>query len=124
MDKEAVVKNTIHLFKKFLRDKGKWEAYKALSYPLNGWGEWENKPLLFKEIIEQCEPVELIQNSKYFCQWPSGQYDMWRVLSQNWAIICFENNLFYDLQEAILFTKYYISATPTLVKAINRIKID
>lgn len=124
MDKEVVVKNTIHLFKKFMRDKGKWEAYKTLSCPLNGWGKWENKPLLFKEIIEQCEPVELIQNSAYFCQWPNGQYDMWRILSKDWAIICFENNLFYDLQEAILFTKYYISATPTLVKAINRIKID
>jgi hypothetical protein len=124
MEKETVVKNTIYLFKKFLRDKGKWEAYKALSNPLNGWGEWENKPLLFKELIEQCEPVELIQGSKYFCIWPNGQYDMWRILSQDWAIICFENNLFYDLQEALLFTKYYISPSLPLAKAINRIKID
>ena len=111
------------MFKKFLRDKGKWEAYKTLSNPLKGWGKWE-KPLLFKKIIEECEPVKLIQSSEYFCQWPSGQFDMWRSLSQDWAIICFENNLFYDLQEAILFTKYYISATPTLIEAINENKID
>lgn len=123
MDKEAVVKNTIHLFKKFLRDKGKWEAYKTLCEPLNGYGEWSHG-ILFTELVSKCEPVELIQSSSYFCQWPSGQFDMWRKLSQEWAIICFENNLFYDLHKATVFTKYYISATPTLVKAINRIKID
>ena len=65
MEKETVVKNTIHAFKKFLRDNGKWEEYKRLSYPLNGndrFGKWL-EPISFKQLVTLCEPVELMQSS-------------------------------------------------------------
>lgn len=113
MEKETVVKNTIHAFKKFLRDNGKWEEYKRLSYPLNGngrSGKWL-EPISFKQLVTLCEPVELIQSSTYFCSWTRGTANIWYPLSIEWAKYCLDNGLYYDFGKAFRYVNTYISSS-------------
>jgi hypothetical protein len=112
MEKEIVAKNTVHAFKKFLRDKKQWERYKRSSVPLNGYdrfGEWL-KPISFKELVTQCEPVELIQSSRFFCTWSGGSSIIWHPLSKEWARYCLKNGLYYDIDKALEYVRSFISA--------------
>ena len=106
--KQEIAKKTIYLFKKFARKKGFWEEYKKLSYPLNV-GRITFIDLVSRVILE---PIELIQSSTYFCNWPSYYTKngiKWRDLSYEWAKICVENELWYDKLEAKSYSKAFIS---------------
>lgn len=106
--KQEIAKKTIYFFKKFAREKGFWEEYKELSYPLN------NKGITFVNLVskEIQEPIQLIQSSTYFCNWLSNVTKkgiMWRNLSYEWAKICAENELWYDKFEAKSYSIAFIS---------------
>ena len=100
MEREEVIKKTLYEFKKFAREGGFWERYKTLSNPL--------KRKTFLEILDDNEPVELIQSSNCFCTWPFGETGIWRTRSMEWAKICLDNNLFFDEQYAKRYVKAFI----------------
>lgn len=106
--KQEIAKKAIYLFKKFARKKGFWEEYKKLSRPLN------NERITFIDLVSRVimEPIELIQSSAYFCDWPCSYTKngiKWRDLSYEWAKICVENELWYHKLEAQHYSKTFIS---------------
>lgn len=115
LDKEALKKKVVHEFKKFARKNNFWESYKKLSIPLNRANNRVSKhPIKFVELVELCEPVELIQSTKYFCCWPtsraggSGRY--WYDLSTEWARICLSKCLWYNADTAMRYVCGNISS--------------
>ena len=106
--KQEIAKKTIYLFKKFAREKGFWEEYKKLSRPLN------HERITYIDLVSRVipEPIELIQSSVHFCNWPSFYTENgieWRNLSYEWAKICAENKLWYDKFVAVSYSKAFIS---------------
>ena len=104
---EVIARKTLYLFKKFAREHHFWEEYKKLSVQLKGSRK-------FIDVVREYEPVELIQSSKAFCTWPSytnneKRTESWMSLSRRWALICFQNKLFYNEEKALKYTNYNIS---------------
>jgi hypothetical protein len=75
---------------------------------------WVGKSITFKELIERCEPVQLIQSGLFFCIWPSDEWHIWDTLSRQWARLCLDNELFFDEHDAIKYTRDFISADITM----------
>ena len=111
MEREEVIRKTLYEFKQFARKGGFWERYKTLSNPLNG-----NRGLLgkkirktFVEIVNEYEPVKLIQDASCFCGWPIDECSLWRDRSIKWAEICIDNDLFFDEKKARTYVMSHIS---------------
>ena len=100
MDKDRIDKKTLYEFKRFARSKGFWEEYKRLSRPL-GCGT------KFIDVINKHEPVELIQSTTAFCHWPSN-WQKWHDRSVEWAKICIEKKLYFNLNKSSDYIKYNI----------------
>ena len=103
-------------FKKFARQHKFWEEYKRLSYRLGyrkpDYYNKDLKKVSFIELVEEVEPVTLIQSTSSFCNWPhikNTNGDYWAVLSKEWAYICLKNGLFYREHQALSFVKNCIS---------------
>lgn len=104
-------------FKKFARQHKFWEEYKRLSYRLGyrkpDYYNKDLKKVSFIELVEEVEPVTLIQSTSSFCNWPTTKNtngDYWAVLSREWAYMCLKNGLFYDEHQALSFVRSFISA--------------
>ena len=112
MTREEVIKKTVYLFKQFARKNNFWEEYKCSSRPMIGLPHFPRK-YSFKEVVGMCEPVELLQSSTYFCLWldhkPRKCSKKWNELSEEWARICIENNLFFNRDRGIRYVGVYIS---------------
>lgn len=102
MEKEEVIRKTLYEFKKFARKNGFWERYKTLSNPLN------ERSKTFVEILNEYEPVKLIQSVSCFCRWPVDETLLWRDRSKEWVKICLDNDLFFDEQYAKNYVKTFI----------------
>lgn len=100
MNKDKIVKNTLYEFKRFARSRGFWEEYKHLSRPLN----YGTK---FIDVINKHEPVELIQSTTAFCHWPCN-WQKWHDRSVEWAKICIEKKLYFNLNQSSDYIKYNI----------------
>jgi len=96
--KDNITKKTLYLFKKFLREEKAWEQYKYLSVPL--------KTTSLIDIINENEPVYLLQGSQVFCPWPWGSAFLWEKLSKKWARICIQNNLYRNHPRALRYLGY------------------
>ena len=117
MTKEDVVKRTVYEFKKFARQHKFWEEYKHLSVRLgyrtnDPYVLRNHKQVTFVQLVEEVEPVTLIQGASSFCTWPTkktnkGEY--WAELSKEWAYFCLTNGLVYVEEEALKFVKIYVS---------------
>ena len=105
MEREEVIRKTLYEFKKFARKGGFWEEYKRMSRPLNH--KMPPKET-FIEVIGKCEPVELIQSGKHFCNWPSDTCAKWYDRSKKWAKICLEKGLFFDEYDAKRYARTFI----------------
>ena len=107
---DNLTKKVVYLFKKYARENGFWEEYKKLSFPLND----KNNQKTFIQVVDENEPVTLIQNAKAFCSWPShfttkGLY--WSLLSSNWAKICVKEKLYRNKRNCFFYidTNIYLS---------------
>ena len=110
MEKEEVIRKTLYEFKKFARKGGFWERYKTLSNPLNGNFLLKGKRRkTFVEIVNEYEPVKLIQDSSCFCGWPIDECSLWRDRSIKWAEICIDNGLFFNENGARTYVMSHIS---------------
>lgn len=101
MDKDKIAKKTLYEFKRFARSKGFWEEYKQLSNPL------KYPHAKFIDVINRYEPVELIQSSSAFCHWPTN-WEKWHNRSIEWAKICIEKKLYFNLNKSSEYIKYNI----------------
>lgn len=112
MEREEVIRKTLYEFKKFARKGGFWERYKTLSSPLNGSFLLDGKKRkTFLEVLNEYEPVELIQSASCFCGWPINECSLWRDRSIKWAEICVDNDLFFDEKKARTYVRSHISFT-------------
>lgn len=112
MEKEEVIKKTLYEFKQFARKGGFWERYKTLSNPLNGSFLLDGKKRkTFLEVLNEYEPVELIQSASCFCGWPINEQSLWRDRSIKWAEICVDNDLFFNEKKARTYVMSHISYT-------------
>lgn len=104
---DDVTKRTVYFFKKYAREKGFWEEYKALSIPLNKPRcrlSSSRKPISFIEVVNEYEPVKLIQNANAFCHWPSLVTKnglRWSILSAYWAKICVKEKLYRNKTKSL-----------------------
>ena len=98
---DDLTKKVVYLFKQYARKEGFWEEYKKLSSPLND----KRNPKTFIQVVEENEPVKLIQNCYAFCSWPcsfTSHGKTWERLSADWARICIRENLYRS--ESIMYT--------------------
>ena len=121
-NREIVAKKTIHEFKKFARKNNFWEEYKKKSIPLNYTIPLDYScnytlgfvtPTKFTNLVRYCEPVELIQSSRFFCNWdsvePKRSHKSWQELSKEWAEICLKQKLWYNAAKSMDYVGKFIS---------------
>ena len=107
-----LAKKTLRLFKKFAKENKFFLRYIKLSNPLK-------RGKTFIQVIDECEPISLIQSSSYFCAWPCVPFDTrfapyatskktWRQLSYEWGQICADNELWHDKYEAERYASTFI----------------
>jgi hypothetical protein len=71
-----------------------------------------NTQVTFIQLVEEVEPVSLIQGSSTFCSWPkirTEHGENWSKLSKQWAYFCLTHGLFHDEKKALEFVRLFIS---------------
>ena len=100
-------KEAIYHFRKFAIKNGFIKDYAKYS----NWGLFGKHGV--KDIpdnLKYIEPVKYIQNSTFFCCWPSESccHTNWPNMSNKWATYCFENGIYYKKEEAEAYANAHI----------------
>ena len=106
-------KKVFHDFKIFAVNRGFYKQYKELSRP-------NQRKEKFIDVVQNFEPIQLIQSEKAFCRWENYRY--WREHSVEWAKYCLTNRLWYYKTKTLDYADNYFYDVSDIKKITNNIK--